>query len=191
MKIKENPVSDQNEMFAQLKRLFGDDNVFKEWDVAKNSEDAYTRELYCPRVDFGVGPFNVDANIDYNNRLIEESLRKYKRLLELLKSRSDMKDRALEPNENPRCFIVIEVENKNSRKHRMGSLINASALGKIGIIVASSDQVFSSFVKIRKYLEFLERVRKTRSAPENVIIITRENFLKSLREASQYELSTN
>lgn len=72
----------------------------------------------------------------------------------------------------------------------MGSLINASGLGKIGIIVASSDQVFSSFVKIRKYLEFLERVRKTRSAPENVIIITREDFLKSLREASQYGLST-
>lgn len=73
MRIKENPVSDQNEMFAQLKRLFGDDNVFKEWDVAKNSKDAYTRELYCPRVDFAVGRFNIDANIDYNNRLIEES----------------------------------------------------------------------------------------------------------------------
>jgi len=183
MNIKKDPLLDQNEIFIQLKRSFGDENVIKEWDVAKNSKDAYTRELYCPRVDFAVGPFNIDANIDYNNKLIEESCQKYKELLELLKSRSDIKDKALEPNENPRCFIAIEVEHKNSRKHRLGSLVNASALGKIGIIVASNERVFTSFVKIRKYLEFLEQAKKTRNVPENVIILTRENFLKSLRES--------
>jgi len=99
---------------------------------------------------------------NYNNRLIEESYQKYRELLELLESKSDIKDSALEPNKNPRCFIVIEVENKNSRKHRLGSLVNASALGKTGIIVASSDRVFTSFVKIRKYLAFLNQAQKNR-----------------------------
>jgi hypothetical protein len=191
MDTEESLVSNSDEMFARLKRLFGNENVTREWDVAKNSKDAYTRELYCPRVDFAVGPFNIDANIDYNNTLIEEAYRKHGKLLELLKSRSDSEDKALKPNENPRCFLAIEVEDKSSRKHRLGSIVNASALGKIGIIVASNERVFESLVKIRKYLEFLEKVRKTRNAPENVLIITRENFLKSLREVSQYELSIN
>jgi hypothetical protein len=189
MEIK-NSISDQNEIFTQLKRVFGDKNVIKEWDVAKNSKDAYTRELYCPRVDFAVGPFNIDTNIDYNNRLIEESYQKYRELLELLESKSDIKDSALEPNKNPRCFIVIEVENKNSRKHRLGSLVNASALGKIGIIVASSDRVFTSFVKIRKYLAFLNQAQKIEIFPKNVMIITKENFMKSLSNAETFKLPT-
>jgi len=174
--------SNSDEVFIRLKQVFGKENVVKEWNVAKSSKDAYTRELYCPRVDFAVGPFNIDANIEYNNRLIKEAYQKYRKLLKLLKTRSD--NRALEPNENPRCFLVIEVEHKSSRKHRLGSIVNASALGKIGIIVASNQRVFESLVKIRRYLEFLERVRKTRSAPENVMIITQENFLKSFREVS-------
>jgi hypothetical protein len=184
METEESLASSMDEIFNRLKQIFGDQNVMPEWDVAKNSQDAYTREIYCPRVDFAIGPFNTDANIDYNNMLIEEVHQRYRNLLELLKSRSDSKDKILEPNENPRCFLVIELEHENSRKHRLGSIVNASALGKIGIIVASNHRVFESLVKIRKYLEFIQRVRKATFAPENVIIITGENFLKSLREAS-------
>lgn len=173
------------EILYELKRIFGNDNVKKEWDVAKNSRDAYTRELYCPRVDFAVGPFNIDANIAYNNRLINELYYKHEEILERLKSRSDSNDRALETNENPRCFLALELEARTSRKHRLGSLINASAIGKIGIIVAVDDSVFESLVKIRRYLEFLQRVWKTRNAPKNVIIITEDNFLKTLKEPSR------
>jgi hypothetical protein len=181
MEIK-NSILNQNEIFTRLKQVFEGKNVIKEWDVAKNSRDEYTRELYCPRVDFAIGPFNVDTNIEYNNRLIEESYQKYRKLLELMKSRSDVKDNALELNKNPRCFIAIEIENKSSRKHRLGSLVNASALGKIGIIVASNNRVFASFVKIRKYLAFLNQAQKIEISPKNVIIITKENFMKSLND---------
>jgi len=184
MVTKESRVSSDDEIFAQLKQLFGHENVIPEWDVAKNSEDECTREQYCPRVDFAVGPFNIDTNINHNNMLIERAYRRRRRLLELLKSQSNSEDKDLEPNENPRCFLAIEVENKSSRKHRLGSIVNASALGKIGIIVASNERVFESLVKIGKYLEFLERARKTRSAPKNVIIVTRESLLKSLRQVS-------
>ncbi|PMB76228.1 MAG: hypothetical protein C0177_07295 [Fervidicoccus fontis] len=172
-------------IFNLLKQIFKEYDVVREWDVARDSQDGFTRELYCPRVDFAVGPFNLDANIDYNNRLIEEAYQKYKSLLELLKSRSDSKDKVLKPNENPRCFLVIEIEHKSSRKHRLGSIVNASALGKIGIIVASDQKVFESLVKIRKYLEFLDHVQKTRCAPENIMIITKENFLEILRRYSE------
>jgi len=173
------------EMISLLRQLFGSENVVPEWDVAKNSRDAYSRELYSPRVDVAVGPFNIDANIDYNNNRIQETYEKYKRFFQLIRSNSDRPNTDLVPNQNPRCFLVIEVESKNSRKHRLGSMVNASALGKIGVIVALNEKVFNSLVKIRKYLEYLERVQKPGRAPANILVITMEDFLARLHELMQ------
>jgi hypothetical protein len=168
-------------MLVELEQIFGRHNVIKEWDVAKNSQDAFTRELYCPRVDYAIGPFNIDACIINNNRSINEACEKHGELLQRFKSVSDKADRILETNRNPRCFLAIELEDQTSRKHRLGSLINASAIGKIGIIVASNDSVFSSFVKIRNYLDFLLDVWKTRYAPKNVLILREGDFLEALK----------
>jgi hypothetical protein len=169
------------EIFLELKRIFGNDNVKKEWDVAKNSRDAFTRELYCPRIDYVVGPFNIDANVYQNGQTINECYDLYRDFLRELHLRSG-NDEALEANHNPRCFLAIELENKTSKKHRIGSLINASAMGKIGIVVAANSKVFQSYVKIRKYLKFLEAVGKIQIAPKNIIVLTQADFLQALRD---------
>jgi hypothetical protein len=177
-----NSVSHKDEILAELERVFGDENAIPEWDVARNSGDTLTRELYCPRIDFAVGPFNTDANTIENIRLINESCEKFDGLLHRLRLTSDNRNLSLNPNRNPRCFLAIELENKTSRKHRLGSLVNASAMGKIGIVVASNERVFTSFAKIRKYLDFLESVSKTSYSPKNAIILTEEDFLRTLKD---------
>jgi hypothetical protein len=170
------------EIVNALKQLFGENNVKPEWDVAKNSSDALTRNLYCPRVDIAVGPFNIDRNIELNNHLISEAYEDHLNLIEAIKARSDIQYRALEANQNPRCFIAIEIEHRTSRKHRLGSMVNASAMGKVGIIAATSPDVFDSITKIRRYLEFLEAVGKSRYNPRNVMIVLAEDLLTVLEQ---------
>lgn len=174
----------QDGIFSELKRVFGNSNVKREWDVAKNSGDAYTRELYCPRIDYAVGPFNIDAGIHQSDKSINGYYHLYRDFLMGLHLRSGIHG-ALEPNHNPRCFLAVELENKTSKKHRIGSLINASAMGKIGIIVASDSKVFQSYVKIKRYLEFLEGVGKIQIAPRNVIMLTEADFVEALRDRRQ------
>ena len=62
----------QDTIHNRLNEVFGQAHVHKEWDVAKDSQDNYTRKLYCPRIDFAVGPFNIDRNLDENNDRISQ-----------------------------------------------------------------------------------------------------------------------
>jgi hypothetical protein len=56
----------QKALFEKLKCIFGDANIEKEWDVARNSQDDFTRDIYCPRLDIALGPFNIDKQIETN-----------------------------------------------------------------------------------------------------------------------------
>ncbi len=167
----------QEDLKLSLKHLFGENNVISEWDVAKQSQDALTRRLYCPRIDIVVGPFNTDRNLDANNKLIQQAYVMYHRLIESIHAISDAPNRALLPNDNPRCFITIEIENKTGSKHRIGSIVNASAIGKIGIIATNNRQDFSRIVRIKDYLGFLLTVGKTSYNPQNIMIVLADELL--------------
>jgi len=173
----------QDGAVIRLQKLFGENNVLKEWDVGKKSRDSLTRDLYCPRVDIAVGPFNIDRNLEKNNKMINSVYSNFLPLIEIWRENSDIKNIELRPHDNPRCFLVIEIENKSSRKHRIGSILNASAIGKIGIIVAWDDKVMISLSKIRRYLNFLKDVRKlSEDAFQNVMVIERDVFLRTLKQ---------
>jgi hypothetical protein len=165
------------ELQERIIRRFGNNNVIPEWDVARDSHDALDRHIYCPRIDFAVGPFNTNAELRENNQLITEEYEKHLPFFNQLKNANQEEWRPLAPNRNPRCFIAIEVEKSGSRKHRIGSIINASAIGKVGILVAVDEGNYRALNRIRRYLDFINRAEKSDFYPQNVLIVRRDDFM--------------
>ena len=184
-------VEDYQELVRDsLRRIFGDNKVKKEWDVAKHSRDDFTRELYCPRLDIAVGPFNVDRNISRNVTEIERILRTHRDfIIRMLRYSeppvSNINEFLCDKNENPRCFLAIEIENSGSSKHMLGDIANASIIGSIGVIIPFNDTKLSLCKRIRKYVTFATNVEKIQTIFKNVLIINKENFLQVLNENKQ------
>lgn len=173
----------QEFVYGSMKGIFGEDMVRKEWDVAKDTKDDFTRELYCPRLDVAVGPFNIDRNIEYNNRQIESALQDYRGFIDKIYYLSDQSSVNIEEflekrNKNPRCFLAIEIENSGSSKHMVGNIANVSILGSIGIIVPFNDKQLSLCKRVKEYVAFATVVEKVNVIFENVLVIDKENFLK-------------
>lgn len=180
--IRETVNGYKDRIIPLLEQIFGEKQVKKEWDVAKNARDAYTRELYCPKIDIAVRPFNINGKVEKNKEMIDSTYLRHKRFINKLSSVSGSKIRA-EHNRNPRCFLAIEIENKGDRKPRLGSIVNAAILGKAGIIVTFTKESDNSLRKIKKFLRFAKKVHKTEvDISKNVIIITKEDFFKALGE---------
>jgi hypothetical protein len=175
------------EILLPLKRLFGANQVIPEWDVTSGSLDDFTRQLYCPRIDIAVGPFNVNGNITRNREVIDDAYFQHEDLIKKLSAADKRKMLDEHLNKNPRCLLAIEVENRGSRKHRLGSIVNVAALGKVGIIIAFTNESYRSLEKLREYLRFISRVRKIeRDISKNVIIISRDNFSRILDECTEH-----
>jgi hypothetical protein len=85
-------------------------------------------------------------------------------------------DMLVQFNENARCLFCIEIEESGSRKHCLGNLVNASALGRIGILVARTDAVLRTFVRQRAYFKFLAEVEKNTFKTANALILTAVQF---------------
>ncbi|WFO74923.1 hypothetical protein J4526_07575 [Desulfurococcaceae archaeon MEX13E-LK6-19] len=175
---------DSDEILDLLKKVFGKDLVKKEWNIAVEAEDLWKRlrnKTYVPRIDYVVGPFNITSSRD-NLREINEAYNNYRGLIQDFIKNGFTNNFNGKWNENPRCFIAIEVENKTSIKHRLGSMLNASFMGKIGLIVAQNERTFKSFQKLLTYLNTVTELRKTPiRAPENIIVIREQNFKEILK----------
>lgn len=167
--------------FSLLSGFFGEKQVIKEWDVGKNSEDALQRDVqYCPRIDFAVKPLNIDnQNILKNRDLIFETYEKYRNFFSNL-SMWGITNYYWRLNPNPRCFLAIEYENKTTTKHRFGSLINACAIGCVGLVIAVNVKTYNSYSRIVKYMHFLDVNEKLQLHPKNYIILRKDDFEKLL-----------
>ena len=176
----------QRRAFDKLERLFGEGNVEKEWDVGKGSQDSLTRELYCPRIDLAVGPFNTNRHmIEQSQEEIEHAISHYRQILQRLFSHSEERTGSIGEflgvrNRNPRCFIAIEIEHSGTRKHMLGDIANASIMGAIGIVVPLTDEKMRGFKKMKKYVEFATTVGKLRPSFRNVLIVSKDRFLEVL-----------
>lgn len=81
-------------------------------------------------------------------------------------------------NEMAQCLIAIELENSTNRKYVLGSLFNASMVGKVGILIYNKEnrkKLNSLYENIRKY----NRINKA-DFLKNVLILSHEDFLSSI-----------
>ena len=182
------PKEYQIELKEKLQRIYPAQRVETEWTSIKKKdglEDVYGK-VYCPRVDVAVGPFATQARFseEYNNlqneseHFIEKLIEKHnENLIHFgLEIKTDLFDRLKYFNRNARCFLCIEIENKVSRKHLVGGLVNASALGRVGVLIPWTPEKLKAFVKLRNYLMFLGKVGKNTFKTENVLILTKEQL---------------
>jgi len=156
------------------------------------------RKVYAPILDIAVGPYAIENGTDFSGAYIMMS-KKMQSIIETWKSASDnnyklyvrdilraepeiySQDLIYSSNNNPRCFIAIEIENTNSKKHQMGSIINLAALGHVGIFVAWQDAALRTAMRMREYFDLLKGYGKPSFNINNVIIISKEQLLDSLK----------
>jgi hypothetical protein len=173
------------ELFVKLSTLFPDE-VKSEWNIATDSHDIFTDESYsryAPRIDFAVGPFNLNyGDEQMKNRI--HSLATSSPIVNRLANLNS--DRRTTKNPNPRCLLAFEVESSTDSKQRMGSILNASFMGCYGVVVAkesrdlSEDRIYEALDKIRSYVEIVNSVGKTSLSLSNVIITKKSSLLGAL-----------
>lgn len=172
----------QNQLVSTLQKKF--DNVENEWHAFTKAKNQYG-----PRVDIAVGPFNTENSPNnltylYNQLVRKKNYEKFlKRAYEFHQSNLELSMyeyispssylEVIEKNQNARCLIAIEIENKNSRKHIMGSVVNAASLGRIGIGVGYDNAAVKIFLRIINYLSFLKRVEKNTYDTGNFLVLTK------------------
>jgi len=186
----------QREAAERLKSVLSTDDVIVSWQAFAGEG----RRIYQPVVDIAVGPY-ATGNVQYL-REYDVMARNHQQLIdrwvtEFLSNWQAVIGNhywALPPrtpgrymdfigqgsNRNARCFIAVEIENETSRKHLMGSIINAGALGRIGILVTWQDKVLRAAIRMRTYFDYLRSAGKRTFNMGNVIIVTNEQLANSL-----------
>lgn len=169
----------QRQAVAGLQTCFGEANVKNEWDIGKDSKDDLQRsEMYCPRPDIAVGPFNTTREHIayrplYRNSVIE---RLFDCAINVTGQYDDFINANVNPN--PRSLLAIEIEKTGNRKHRLGDIANASIVGGIGIVIPLTPEVCANFLKIINFLDFASGVGKLSSRVfQNVLLIKPDDFL--------------
>jgi hypothetical protein len=167
-----------------LNSVFNDIHGFevkKEWNIKRGAGDN-PPEMYYPRIDFAIGPFNLTNAIKENVRDINNAYTELSLFFGVLIQNDAYREFPFNPdsNGNPRCLAAIEIENKCSAKHRMSSMHNALSLGKVGIVIAANDEAYRNLIRIRSYLEFLGKKGKVPSPNRNTLILDIETFKRIL-----------
>lgn len=176
------------------KLQLGHENVQSEWSAFIGNVHQYS-----PRVDVAVGPYSNMPGYtleDRYNEMVEsseineflhkvhafhmvniDSMRIPEERMEILNV--DFQ-RLIYKNQNARCLMAIEIENTSTKKHILGSLVNAASLGRVGIGIAYTESVKRTFVRILNYLAFLKRVEKNTYDTTNFLIVTKDQLISIL-----------
>lgn len=171
-------------LYKALKHAFGESEVVPELNVAKGSKDGFDRRTtYTPHPDYAVKPFNIEGDPRKNVLMMEKKFEQRKRLMEKITAiRYGPNEPDFSFNPNPRVFIAVEDEiSSPTRKHRLGSIVNASLLGKIGI-VSGGDNTYDSLCRIKSYFDYVAS-RKGLFVGKNVLITKKDELVSLLNSA--------
>lgn len=180
----------QLELKSRLQYIFTGEEIEEEW---RSMREEYALSIYSPRLDIAVGPFATrePLGLTYDRIMRRPATEEFlKQLVEFnsinIEKFGDGFVRPMEldeikyMNHNARCFLAIEIENLVSRKHLMGGAINASALGRIGIVIPWSDEKLRAFVKLIRYLHYLRNAQKNTFDTSNLLIVTKDQMLHAI-----------
>jgi len=182
----------QSIIFDSLNDIFQDEDVKREWDSLKDDPHISNhKEIYGPRLDIAVGPFNsyfnLDVGMDSTDLMKEHPFTK--RIVEEIAW--DEEDFNKCWNNFSRCYLAIEIEfgsNKktsNSLKHILGSIINASVTGSIGIIVTDKNTA-KKVDRLYYYLLRLKGLERLQiNTINNLIRIDKDDFTTILSEVKE------
>ncbi|MHA2064909.1 MAG: hypothetical protein ACXABY_11090 [Candidatus Thorarchaeota archaeon] len=161
----------QRDLGRELSRIFDRDEVFSEWRSSAKARDwlRFGSGIYAPRPDIGVGPFNIYPG--QNIREIDDAFDEHRDFFDSLK----VEDSSL--NRNPRCLIAIEIENSNPAKHMIGNILNASILGKVGIVTTFNEKFDKDATRVKRYLDGVRELGKTKLSVSNVVVLNYEELL--------------
>jgi len=179
----------QNLVTSGLKMIYPSVTVVTEWNSMREESG-----LYNPRLDIAVGPFatrepcaeRYDDLMEISRKFVLSLLDIHLRNIREFDNPSyqlsyfDLKQK----NYNARCLLAIEIENRVSRKHLMGGAVNASALGRIGMLVAWTPEKLKAAIKLKRYLEFLGSVGKNTFNTTNLLILDRNQLLWAVQSSS-------
>ena len=163
----------QDRLVNAISQIFS--QVIREWHAARDSHDSLqTGSSYVPRVDIAVGPFN---NSGEDNQMSRDK----DKIRHLYNNESFFRQLGFHQcptrlNANPRCLMAVEIENRTGQKHRMGSILNASALGQVGIIIVLGPRGMKSIKELIGYINFITAVGKSTLKLDNLKCLTAREF---------------
>ena len=166
------------------------DRIYSQVEIQWHPFLGVGRDMYAPRIDIAVGPFAIDRRrleeqytelLFETRHFIESLIVCHNRNLDGAEQRASF-DTIAYFNLNARCFLCIEIEDSGSRKHCLGNLVNASALGRIGLLIARSEEILRTFIRQRVYLHFLGAVEKNSFRADNALVLSADQFDECLRQ---------
>jgi len=162
------------EIAKRFKEVFGNDLVRAEWrSSAKNEDWLKIGEVYSPRPDIAVGPFNT---LTQDIRTIGEMKQKFdgeKDFFRLFDIRQGN-------NENPRCLLAIEIEGSRRGKYSVGNLLNSAILGYAGIVIVK-EELWEDIKRIESYLDGAFKHGKIKEkVTKNLALFKYEDFKQKL-----------
>lgn len=76
--------------------------------------------------------------------------------------------------------MALEIENRVTRKHLLGGVVNASALGRVAIVIGWIEEKVRALVKLQSYWSFLSSVGKNTYRTQNLLIMNPTQFNEAL-----------
>ncbi len=71
----------------------------------------------------------------------------------------------------------------------MGGAINASALGRFGIVIPWSAEKLRAFIKLVRYLHYLRRAEKNTFDTSNLLIVTKEQMDTAIQKILEQRIA--